>query len=92
MPVGYNSTNEGDVEGGDVVFFMRVAVLWQKALAACSTLLKVAWFSKLILSEMMNFLPSYSMAVDCSMRSGCPRSLETKASEVQMVWHYPILF
>lgn len=42
MPVGYNAADEGDVERGDVVFWVVGGVLWQKARAACSTLVKVA--------------------------------------------------
>ena len=42
MPVGYYAADEGDVERGYVVFWIVEGVLWQKARAACSTLVKVA--------------------------------------------------
>ena len=67
MTVCNYSADEGDMEGGDIIFLMVGVVLWQKARAACSTLVKVACDSKLILSEMINFCPLYSMAEDCSI-------------------------
>ena len=41
MAVGDDAAHQGDVERGNVVLCVVRVVLWQKALAACSTLVKV---------------------------------------------------
>ena len=42
MPVSYDPTHKGDMKRRDIVFLIMTVILWQKALAACSTLVKVA--------------------------------------------------
>jgi hypothetical protein len=73
------------VEGRDAVFWLGRRVRWQKARAACSTLVKVACLSKVNFSGMMKRSPLYSMRIDCSM---APR---TASSLLHVDWHSPII-
>lgn len=75
VAVGDQAGQHGDVVGGDSVPCLEAGVRWQKARAACSTLLKVDWPLKLRERGSTKRSPSNSMVLSSTATSSIMQML-----------------